>query len=152
MTRKMQFEENFIVPRQRPNHAANHRKACLGITAHAELDRNLDTRFAMRSLTLLLVVCAAVGQFASAQPNDPPSLDSRRMACAADGQKLCAGVQPGGGRIVACLKDHKDSLSDQCKQAAGLAANPKITSAPGAASSRATPSPAVSAPSVSAPP
>ncbi len=53
-----------------------------------------------------------------------------RAACAADAQKFCAGVQPGGGRIVACLKEHKDSLSDQCKQAAGLAANPSNSSAP----------------------
>jgi hypothetical protein len=43
-------------------------------------------------------------------------------------------VQPGGGRIVACLKAHKDSLSDQCKKAAGLAANPSSSSAPGASS------------------
>ncbi len=35
---------------------------------------------------------------------------------------------------MACLKEHKDSLSDRCKQAAGLAANPSSSSAPSAAS------------------
>jgi Cysteine rich repeat len=60
-----------------------------------------------------------------------------RAACAADAQKFCAGVQPGGGRIVACLKEHKDSLSDGCKQAAGLPVNPSDSSAPSAASSPA---------------
>ncbi len=43
-------------------------------------------------------------------------------------------MQPGGGRIVACLKAHKDSLSDQCKKAAGLPVNPSISSAPSAPS------------------
>ena len=76
----------------------------------------------MKSLTLLLVVSAAASaQFAQAQ--DQQKLAAIRAACTADAQKLCAGVQPGGGRIVACLKEHKDELSDQCKQAAGLATN-----------------------------
>ena len=88
----------------------------------------------MRSLTLLLVNCAATAvQFAHAE--DQPSLAAIRAACAADAQKLCAGVQPGGGRIVACLKEHQDSLSDRCKQAAGLTVNPSSSSVPGAASS-----------------
>jgi Cysteine rich repeat len=84
----------------------------------------------MRRLILLLVVCAAAAQWALAQDQ----LAAIRAACAEDAQKLCAGVQPGGGRIVACLKAHKDSLSDQCKKAAGLAANPSSSSAPGASS------------------
>ena len=77
----------------------------------------------MRSLRVLLVVCAAIATL-SALANGQPSLDAIRAACSDDAQKLCAGVQPGGGRIVACLKEHKDSLSDRCKQAAGLTANP----------------------------
>lgn len=40
-----------------------------------------------------------------------------RAACDTDIQKLCAGVQPGGGRILSCLKQHKDQVSDVCKQA-----------------------------------
>lgn len=35
---------------------------------------------------------------------------------------------------MACLEAHKDSVSDQCKKAAGLAANPSSSSAPGASS------------------
>jgi len=60
----------------------------------------------------------------SANADDQPSLATIRAAGTEDAQKLCAGVQPGGGRIAACLKEHTDSLSDRCKQAAGLAANP----------------------------
>src|SRR5580658_863448 len=84
------------------------------------------------SLTVFSVSSARAGQ--SAQPGDQSALAAIRAACAEDAQKLCAGVQPGGGRIVACLKEHKDSLSDRCKQAAGLAANPSSSGAPGASS------------------
>src|ERR1022692_2368532 len=87
----------------------------------------------MRSLRVLLVICAATAA-QSALADGQPSLAALRAACAEDAQKLCAGVQPGGGRIVACLKEHKDSLSDRCKQAAALAANPSSSSAPSASS------------------
>jgi Cysteine rich repeat len=92
----------------------------------------------MRKLTLLLVVSAATA-VQSAQADNQPSLAAIQAACAGDAQKLCAGVQPGGGRIIACLKEHKDALSDQCKQAAGLSVNANSGSA------------AAAAPSVSAP-
>ena len=35
--------------------------------------------------------------------------------CAADIRSLCAGVQPGGGRIRACVKQHINELSEPCK-------------------------------------
>ena len=82
----------------------------------------------MRNLSLLLIFCAtAATQSALAQ--NQPDLTAIRAACAQDAQRLCAGVQQGGGRIVACLKQHKDSLSDGCRKAAGLAANPSGSSA-----------------------
>jgi hypothetical protein len=37
--------------------------------------------------------------------------------CKADVQRTCAGVEPGGGRIQACMKDHFTEYSDGCKQA-----------------------------------
>jgi hypothetical protein len=45
------------------------------------------------------------------------AMEAVRAACQTDVQKLCAGVQPGGGRILACLKEHKDEVSEGCKQA-----------------------------------
>ena len=35
--------------------------------------------------------------------------------CSADVQKFCASVQPGGGRIMECLKAHEADLSPACK-------------------------------------
>jgi hypothetical protein len=55
-----------------------------------------------------------------AQPGQAPSqqlVAEARAACDSDVQKLCASVQPGGGRVLACLKQHKDQVSDSCKQA-----------------------------------
>ncbi len=90
-------------------------------------------RIANGSFLLLSVTISSVS-FAGAQAGGQPSLSAIRDACAGDAQKLCAGVQPGGGRMVACLKEHKDSLSDRCKQAAGMPVNPGGSSAPAAAS------------------
>jgi hypothetical protein len=38
-----------------------------------------------------------------------------RSACGADIRTLCAGVQPGGGRIVQCVASNAASLSPACK-------------------------------------
>jgi hypothetical protein len=51
---------------------------------------------------------------AAPQAPPPPSL---RQACQADYQKLCPGVQRGGGRIIECLNAHKDNLSTACQEA-----------------------------------
>ena len=36
-------------------------------------------------------------------------------ACAADIRKHCADIQPGEGRISACVKEHFNDLSDACR-------------------------------------
>ena len=35
-------------------------------------------------------------------------------ACKPDIERLCAGVPPGGGRIIGCLKEHKMEMSVGC--------------------------------------
>jgi hypothetical protein len=37
-------------------------------------------------------------------------------ACAADIKEKCAGVEPGDGRIKACVKEHFAELSEPCQQ------------------------------------
>jgi len=39
------------------------------------------------------------------------------QACREDAHKLCSSVQPGGGRILACLKQHTSELSAPCQSA-----------------------------------
>ena len=39
-----------------------------------------------------------------------------RSACGADVRSLCAGVAPGGGRIVQCISSNAASLSPACKE------------------------------------
>jgi hypothetical protein len=56
-----------------------------------------------------------------AQAPSQQAMADARAACGTDIQKLCAGVQPGGGRILACLKQHKEQVSDGCKQAVAKA-------------------------------
>ena len=46
-------------------------------------------------------------------------------ACAEDLDKICAGVQPGDGRIMACVREHFGQLSAPCQNA--LIANVTIT-------------------------
>jgi len=42
-------------------------------------------------------------------------LEQAKQACAGDVQKFCKDVQPGGGRLVQCLKGNYDALSPECK-------------------------------------
>jgi hypothetical protein len=42
-------------------------------------------------------------------------------ACADDIAKFCKEVQPGGGRVAKCLKDHEKELSPSCKETVAAA-------------------------------
>jgi hypothetical protein len=70
----------------------------------------------------LPVLCAIASGMPYAHADEAAAMAIIRSGCAEDAQRLCAGVQPGGGRVLACLKEHKDALSDTCKQAAQRAA------------------------------
>jgi hypothetical protein len=82
----------------------------------------------------LLPLGACLAYTGSAQT----SADALRAACSSDAARLCSGVQAGGGRVLACLKQHQDELSDACRKAGGLPprtnAGQPDTSAPGSAS------------------
>ena len=40
-----------------------------------------------------------------------------RKYCKSDIQRLCKGISPGEGRIIACLKKNQKSMSVGCAQA-----------------------------------
>ncbi len=62
---------------------------------------------ALLGLPLLLALCLPAAH----------AEESVKEACKQDAQTLCKGIQPGGGRIAACLKQHKDEVSAECKEA-----------------------------------
>lgn len=49
------------------------------------------------------------------------SLAELKKACGADVMRLCAGIQPGGGRIKQCLSQKADQVSPACKSAIAAA-------------------------------
>jgi hypothetical protein len=70
------------------------------------------------SICLILAARMALADETPAVPATPAPVPAEvRAACEADVGKLCAGVQPGGGRIMQCLARHKAEVSDACKQA-----------------------------------
>lgn len=40
----------------------------------------------------------------------------QRNACMGDYERFCKGVEPGGGRIIACLSKSSDKLTANCKK------------------------------------
>jgi hypothetical protein len=64
---------------------------------------------------LALILLSFVSMTLVAHAQDP--MASARAACASDVQRLCAGVAPGGGRIIACLEQHQQAVSEACRHA-----------------------------------
>jgi hypothetical protein len=60
-------------------------------------------RAGMIALALSALSTAALAQTAA-----------ERAACSADVKAFCAGLMPGGGRLLNCLADHKDKISPAC--------------------------------------
>jgi hypothetical protein len=61
----------------------------------------------MRSGLVILAAALLSGSVALAQQAGKP--------CAGDIKKLCAGIQPGEGRIKTCIKSHLTELSQTCE-------------------------------------
>ncbi len=51
---------------------------------------------------------------ASAQQLSMSDKLALRDNCKEDIQKMCPGIKPGNGGLIACVKQNKDKLSAQC--------------------------------------
>jgi hypothetical protein len=104
----------------------------------------------MSRSTKVFIVCVVATAHAAllrpqssfAQTASPQISADVQAACASDVQNLCSGVQPGGGRIIACLKQHQAQVSDRCKQAVTNA----MQQSRGGAGPAASPAPAPAGP------
>jgi hypothetical protein len=81
-------------------------------------------RVAAFALTLA-VAAPALAQSPMANVADAPAKAARAgghgggamKACKPDRDKYCAGIEKGGGRVMACMKEHAAELSPGCKSA-----------------------------------
>jgi Cysteine rich repeat len=67
----------------------------------------------IRSLSAGFVASCLLGVPATAQAG----LEDIRTYCMSDLKRLCKGIEPGGGRLIQCLKGHKKEMSVGCAQA-----------------------------------
>jgi hypothetical protein len=69
----------------------------------------------MTSRIALITTIAFVSLSSAAFAQDADR-SRNRGACRDDVQKLCAGIERGGGRIRDCLAGQIDKLSDSCRK------------------------------------
>lgn len=74
----------------------------------------------MRSLAALLIF-GALALPALAHPDGSGPRAQIRAACKADVDAHCRGVEPGEGRIRACLRANREKLSQPCRDAIAAA-------------------------------
>ena len=65
---------------------------------------------------LLAAAALLLSASATMAADAPPAGSGGHGACKADVEKLCPGVQPGEGRLKACMKEHAKELSPECKK------------------------------------
>ena len=74
----------------------------------------------MASVTKCLVALALLASSTSARgggPHKPIGGTAGEGACYEDIERLCKDVQPGEGRVLACLKSHQKDVSKGCASA-----------------------------------
>ena len=72
----------------------------------------------MRIRHLAIASALSLAALMSAAPSALAQQAEAMKYCKADVARLCPGVQPGGGRIIGCLKEHKDGGQHRLRQGA----------------------------------
>jgi len=68
------------------------------------------------TLSLLLLMGASCLPAMAQTPTSPQALASKASrACRADFDRFCKGTQPGQGRVLACLRGHRNDLTESCR-------------------------------------
>ncbi len=65
---------------------------------------------------VLAVVLTLIAGTAGAQEISRQQAKEVYQACKADVRQLCGEVEPGGGAVLRCLQEKKDSLSSGCTE------------------------------------
>lgn len=82
------------------------------------INRLTSTRW--MSVALVAAACTAPAAAVAQSQMTPEMRAQAKMvvqACKADLKQYCKGVQPGGGRIVACLQTNQANLAPPCQAA-----------------------------------
>jgi hypothetical protein len=69
-----------------------------------------------RAIALSVLTLASLPALA-VESNMKQEVEALRAYCEPDIERLCAGVEPGEGRIKECLKAHEKEISVGCAQA-----------------------------------
>lgn len=77
---------------------------------------SMDQYFLKRGLLVVLFAAFIVGA-ASAQNISRAQQQALRSACESDMRAVCAGVRPGGGRLLQCIQANPEKISQGCKDA-----------------------------------
>ena len=76
-------------------------------------------RMKLSAIAAILAAALAAGPAAAQTAPSGDRADAAKKACKGDYQRLCSGVMPGGGRILACLQKHSSELGPECAKALG---------------------------------
>jgi Cysteine rich repeat len=71
----------------------------------------------MRIRHFAIASALSLAALASSEPGALAQQAEAMRYCKADIARLCPGVPPGGGRIIGCLKAHKEEMSIGCGKA-----------------------------------
>jgi Cysteine rich repeat len=68
----------------------------------------------MRRFTVAGLCSVVLFSVATSGPPARAQAQGQFAYCKADMARLCRGVQPGGGRVLGCLKAHENDLTVGC--------------------------------------